>query len=72
MNYAGTQVNVFGQNPENVRQIIQQAQHPAASSQNTMNTYPYSQGYPPMGYTNNVQLGLVTEHMLRVSGSGIL
>lgn len=28
--------------------------------------YPYGVAYPPAGYSNNVQLGLLTEHMLRV------
>lgn len=30
--------------------------------------YPYGPAYPPQGFSNSVQMGLVTEHMLRVCG----
>lgn len=65
VNYSGTQVNIFGQpNADSLNSILG---NPAGG----VGGYPYGMAYPQAGYTNNIQLGLMTEHMLRVTYLGL-
>lgn len=77
VNYSGTQVNIFGSPPpEYIGQALHQANmstsYPNAGNGSMPNTfynaqYPYGMVYPPNGFSNQVQIGLMTEHMLRAS-----